>query len=174
MNFSGSVAELVDRKVLQARSTGRLAVYVGSSPTAASTLRGRSVRIMIIMVPTSLGELVDKITILEIKSERIKDTAKLANIRAELNLLLSILSSATNEHAFSELRARLKSVNEKLWIVEDSLRDYERTKDFGRNFVELARSVYFTNDERANLKKTINVLSGSIVVEEKSYRPYEN
>lgn len=172
-SLSGSVAELVDRKVLQARSTGRSGVYVGSSPTTASTLRGRSA-IMHVMIPASIGELIDKITILEIKSERIEDSAKLANVRAELNALLSVLSNATDPQQFADLRNRLRAINEELWLVEDELRDHEREKNFDPRFIELARTVYFTNDRRAAVKKEINVLCGSTIVEEKSYRPYEN
>ncbi|MCA9120933.1 MAG: glycosyltransferase family protein [Planctomycetaceae bacterium] len=120
------------------------------------------------------GELIDKITILEIKLERITDTSKLANVRVELNTLESARDSTLI--ASSELDAltqQLKSVNEQLWDIEDSIRDCEREKDFGAKFIELARAVYKTNDKRAALKRDVNTLLGSHLVEEKSYSEYE-
>jgi hypothetical protein len=126
-----------------------------------------------ILVEIPAGELIDKITILEIKAERIADAAKLANIRAELATLAETRDRfMPPSSALSDLSAKLKAVNEKLWVVEDDIRDCERAKDFGAKFVELARAVYVTNDERANLKREINLLMGSRLIEEKSYAPY--
>ncbi len=125
-----------------------------------------------IEVPVAWGELVDKITILEIKSERIADPAKLANVRAELHLLRERLGSVEADPAVSRLHAALRQVNETLWRIEDDIRDCERDGDFGAKFVELARSVYRTNDRRAELKREINLALGSAILEEKSYKPY--
>ena len=119
------------------------------------------------------GELIDKITILEIKSERIPDADKLENVRAELETLAAARDAtlpASDE--LDRLTAELKRVNEALWVIEDDIRDCERTGDFGERFVELARSVYRTNDVRADLKRQINLALGSRLVEEKSYQPY--
>lgn len=125
-----------------------------------------------VMAPVSPGELLDKITILEIKAERIEDAQKNANVRVELNLLNAIWASDVPDVDVADERAALKAVNEKLWEIEDDIRDEERAKRFGERFVELARSVYFTNDERARLKKVINTKMGSQIVEEKSYSDY--
>ncbi|MBF0270004.1 MAG: hypothetical protein HQL44_15580 [Alphaproteobacteria bacterium] len=126
-----------------------------------------------ILVEIPAGELIDKITILEIKSERISDAQKLSNIRAELQTLAATRDQAMAPSAdLSGLSAKLKAVNEKLWVIEDEIRDCERARDFGAKFVELARAVYVTNDERANLKREINLLLGSRLIEEKSYAPY--
>lgn len=126
-----------------------------------------------ILVEIPVGELIDKITILEIKAERIADDGKLANIRAELSTLAKTRDEALPASvALSDLTAKLKAINEKLWVIEDDIRDCERAKDFGPKFVELARAVYFSNDERARLKRDINQLLGSRLVEEKSYAPY--
>jgi len=126
-----------------------------------------------LLVPISPGELIDKITILEIKSERIQDAAKLHNVRTELVLLTDTWKaspfSATDINAdWSALR----EVNAKLWDIEDDIRDKERAGDFGRGFIELARAVYFTNDVRAAIKRRINTALGSVLVEEKSYSDY--
>ena len=119
------------------------------------------------------GELIDKITILEIKSERIADPAKLANVRVELETLTARRSAALpTSDELDGLGAELKVVNERLWVIEDEIRDCERASDFGPRFVELARAVYRTNDIRADLKRQINTLLGSRLVEEKSYQPY--
>lgn len=133
---------------------------------------------MAIQVPVSWGELIDKIAILEIKSERISDAAKLTNVRTELTALAGVRDG--NLPADRKVLARLatltadiKIVNEALWVIEDDIRDCERDKDFGPRFVELARSVYKTNDKRAALKRDINTLLGSELVEEKSYQSYE-
>ena len=126
-----------------------------------------------ISVPISPGELLDKITILRIKSARMQDAAKLANVRRELGLLeqtwLGVLPAGLDLQAEEQA---LEAVNARLWDVEDLLRDQEAEKRFDAKFVELARAVYFTNDERAAIKKRINIKLGSVLVEEKSYRPY--
>ena len=119
------------------------------------------------------GELIDKITILEIKAERITDPAKLANVRLELDTLAAVRDAALpGSSDLDRLTDDLKQVNEALWVIEDDIRNCERIGDFGERFVELARSVYRTNDVRADLKRQINVLLGSRLVEEKSYQPY--
>jgi len=124
-------------------------------------------------VPLSVGELLDKITILEIKSEKITDKSKLKNINNELNLLNSLISSKINmTKELTNLISNLKSVNLELWQIEDDIRDKERDKVFDDSFVQLARSVYITNDKRAKLKYDINALLGSELVEEKSYSGY--
>ena len=115
----------------------------------------------------------DKITILQIKADRIDDAAKLANVRRELQALQDSSAAAVPASAeLDQLVAELKTVNEALWVIEDDIRDCERTGDFGPRFIALARSVYKTNDRRAQLKRRINLLLGSSLVEEKSYRPY--
>ncbi|MBL8570298.1 MAG: hypothetical protein JNK84_14610 [Phreatobacter sp.] len=127
---------------------------------------------IVLMVPASAGELIDKITILRIKSERISDSAKLANVRKELVALEQVLS-AHFPAAGADLRAsilELQAINERLWTIEDDIRDCERMGDFGASFVALARAVYLTNDERARVKRAINTAVGSAFVEEKSYR----
>lgn len=124
-----------------------------------------------VMAPVSPGELLDKITILEIKAERISDPQKNANVQVELDLLNTIWAGIPEVDVDTERNA-LKSVNEKLWVIEDDIRDEERAKRFGERFVELARAVYVTNDERARLKKVINTKMGSAIVEEKSYSDY--
>jgi phosphate uptake regulator len=126
-----------------------------------------------IVVPVSYGELLDKISILQIKSERITDAAKLANVRTELDAL----ASTWQQHPaagrdVSALRDELKAVNERLWDIEDAVRLKEKDQAFDAQFVELARSVYLQNDERARIKKAINLVLGSGYVEEKSYRDY--
>lgn len=128
---------------------------------------------MLIQTPVSWGELLDKITILMIKSERISDSAKLLNIRRELEELEKTRdAAATLPEEAKAVFADLKRVNEKLWVIEDDIRDCERQKDFGAKFIELARAVYFTNDERFRLKRELNDLMGSALVEEKSYAAY--
>lgn len=128
---------------------------------------------MPIMVEIAPGELIDKITILEIKLENIRDEAKLSNIRREHAILTDVLFrevAATDELA--RLTAALKGVNAELWRIEDAIRDQERAKTFGAEFVALARSVYRTNDSRAALKREINDLLRSEIIEEKSYAAY--
>jgi hypothetical protein len=125
-----------------------------------------------IEVPVSWGELVDKITILQIKSERMKDEAKLQNVRKELGLLKERLGSNTSDAEMARLTAALYEVNAALWDIENDIRECEDAADFGDKFVSLARSVYITNDKRAELKRQINMAMGSDLVEEKSYRSY--
>ncbi|MDN6319337.1 MAG: DUF6165 family protein [Marinobacter sp.] len=127
----------------------------------------------VIKVPVSFGEVLDKITILEIKSERIKDEAKVRNVQLELNELSATWNDAVKDQsAIADLRKQLKAVNEELWVIEDDIRDEEAAQDFGSRFIELARAVYVTNDKRAALKKDINLALGSRFVEEKSYQDY--
>ncbi len=126
-----------------------------------------------ISVEISPGELVDKITILEIKLERIDDPAKLKNIELELNILNQARAEAMPPSAgLDGLTAGLKEINGELWEIEDDIRERERDRDFGPAFVELARAVYHSNDKRADLKRRINELLGSRLVEEKSYAAY--
>jgi hypothetical protein len=128
-------------------------------------------RPLLIEVPA--GELIDKITILEIKAERIADPEKLRHVRAELAALTAVRDAALPASPeLATLAAQLKAVNEALWQVEDAVRACERRQDFGPRFVELARSVYRHNDRRAALKRAVNELLGSRLVEEKSYAPY--
>jgi hypothetical protein len=127
---------------------------------------------MEILVPTAAGELVDKITILEIKCERIADAAKRANVARELEALSRIAAKLPWTAELKDLKARLKSVNEAIWEIEDKVREAERARRFDAAFVALARSVYQTNDARAALKREINLLLGSAIIEEKSYEPY--
>ena len=126
-----------------------------------------------VTIPVSPGELIDKITILEIKAERIADPAKLVNVRHQLTLLQGVRDQALAAGAkLTELADALRSVNGVLWDVEDDIRACEAAKDFGNRFVELARSVYRTNDRRAALKKEIDELFGSAITDEKSYEDY--
>jgi uncharacterized protein YukE len=126
-----------------------------------------------IQVPVSPGEVLDKITILEIKSERMTDPAKVANVRVELALLQETWSRAVKEDdVVRDLHAQLKEINEALWEIEDDIRDKERVKEFDQRFIELARSVYFTNDRRSQVKKKLNLHLGSQIIEEKSYQDY--
>ena len=126
-----------------------------------------------ILVEIAPGELIDKITILEIKSERIADAGKLKNVRVELDVLAAARDAAMAASAeLAKLTAQLKQVNEALWEIEDAIRDCERGQDFGPKFIELARSVYHSNDRRAALKRQINELLGSKLIEEKSYAAY--
>ena len=127
-----------------------------------------------IQIPVSPGELLDKITILQIKAERIEDPSKVKNVKAELDLLLNIWAqTVTNDAEIEALTKELMSINKKLWIIEDDIRDEERNKKFGERFVELARSVYIVNDDRANAKKKVNLYLNSSIVEEKSYQDYK-
>jgi len=126
-----------------------------------------------ILVPVSFGELLDKIAILQIKSERMADAAKLANVRRELAALEATWSAhPASRTDIAGLRDALKAVNERLWVIEDDIRRQEKAQDFGPEFVRLARAVYFENDERARIKKDINLALGSAYVEEKSYEDY--
>jgi hypothetical protein len=126
----------------------------------------------ILLIPGSAGELFDKISILEIKSDRIADETKQAFVRAELDLLLDVAGTCPAPSGDpSAVRTELKRVNEALWEIEDAIRDCEREQDFGPRFIALARSVYKTNDRRAELKRILNTLYGSAIVEQKSYAP---
>ena len=126
-----------------------------------------------ILVPVSFGELLDKIAILQIKSERMSDPAKLANVRNELSALDATWSKhAASAQDIDALRADLKAVNERLWVIEDDIRLQEKAQAFDAEFVRLARAVYFENDIRARIKKDINLALGSSYVEEKSYQDY--
>jgi len=124
-------------------------------------------------VPIGPGELVDKITILEIKASHLSSPQKLANVRAELKALATARDAVVPASpALHELTAALKGVNAALWRIEDEIRDCERAGDFGATFIALARSVYRTNDERAAIKRRINQLLDAEIVEEKSYAAY--
>jgi uncharacterized protein DUF6165 len=126
-----------------------------------------------LQAPLSVGELIDKITILEIKSERIADAGKLANIRHELTLLRGLQAHAGLTGArMDAFAAELKAVNVALWEIEDAIREQEAAADFGARFVELARAVYRNNDRRAAIKRAINLGFGSEIVEEKSYKGF--
>jgi len=126
-----------------------------------------------ISVEISPGELLDKISILEIKLERIEDPQKLKNIQVEFDTLTQSRNNAiVNSNEIMELYDKLKSINEELWEIEDDIRDCERAKDFGETFVKLARAVYFTNDKRSDVKREINESLGSGLIEEKSYAAY--
>ena len=126
-----------------------------------------------ILVPVSFGELLDKIAILQIKSERMIDPDKLANVRNELDALNATWGAhPAAQQDIAALRAELKAVNERLWVIEDDIRLKERAQAFDADFVRLARSVYFENDTRARVKKDINLALGSAYVEEKSYQDY--
>jgi|SRR5271165_216533 len=122
------------------------------------------------LVPVAIGELIDKITILEIKAERITDPAKLRNIQRELSQLLPLWNRRREAGPVLDALAReLKKINEVLWTIEDDIRECESRQEFGARFIELARAVYRNNDRRAALKRKINELSGSTITEEKSY-----
>ena len=130
--------------------------------------------VSLIEVPVSYGELIDKITILEIKSERIGDPEKLINIDRELQLLTQTWkNSAAARHDIADARARLKEINEKLWEIEDQIRLKESARSFDEQFITLARDVYYTNDIRSRIKREINLALGSELVEEKSYQDYQ-
>lgn len=127
-----------------------------------------------ILVPVSFGELLDKIAILQIKSERMQDEAKLQNVRAELSALEKTwMAHPAAGKDIVQLRAALKAVNERLWVIEDDIRLKEKAQAFDDAFIKLARSVYVENDERARIKKDINLALGSTYVEEKSYEDYK-
>ena len=126
---------------------------------------------MIILAPISVGELVDKITILLIKQERISTPAKLTNINAELNELTKILDTLSNDHfdSIANLFIQLKEVNNELWDIENYKRACESTENFDLIFIDAARNVYLKNDQRAKIKREINILTGSSIVEEKQH-----
>jgi len=127
-----------------------------------------------VSTPMSVGELLDKITILEIKAQKIKDQDKLKNINHELQLLTKTWQQTDLICAKTdELKQALKTVNLRLWKIEDDIRIFEKNKNFTDEFVQLARSVYYENDERASIKKQINEVTGSELTEEKSYKSYK-
>ncbi|MFT5540495.1 MAG: hypothetical protein ACI82H_002027 [Alphaproteobacteria bacterium] len=126
-----------------------------------------------ITIHISPGEVLDRLTILEIKSERMTDAAKLANVRHELEELAAVVAKTVPiRNDIRALHVELKTINAKLWEIEDEIRDCERGKDFGEKFVALARAVYITNDERSRVKRSINEALGAGLIEEKSYQPY--
>jgi len=128
---------------------------------------------MEITTPISAGELLDKITILKIKAEKLSDADKLQNVQAELSALNEVANAAFDYDApLTTLVDALQDINGQLWVIEDDIRDCERAGNFGDEFIRLARAVYVSNDERARLKKEINVLLGSALIEEKSYQAY--
>ncbi len=128
---------------------------------------------MSIKIELSVGELLDKITILQIKTERIDDVSKLENINKELKVLLSLWGeSPYSRHDLDAETKELKTINEELWDIEDKIRDKEREQVFDQGFISLARAVYFTNDKRADIKRKINSKTGSELIEEKSYSDY--
>lgn len=126
---------------------------------------------MQVVAPVSWGELIDKITILEIKLEKLKPGAQRDNVKREHDALVAVRDRHA-QGSWQAAAAELKSINEILWQVEDDIRDCERDKDFGAKFVELARSVYKTNDKRAAVKRRLNEAMGSELVEEKLYKAY--
>ena len=127
---------------------------------------------MIINTPVSLGELVDKISILHIKNINIKDDKKLKLIREELELLNQTLNKHIKKNDIQNYLDSLIEINSKLWVIEDDIRDCERKKKFDQTFIDLARSVYFTNDKRSEVKLEINKKFGSKIIEVKSYEEY--
>ena len=127
---------------------------------------------MIISTPVSLGELVDKISILHIKNINIKDDEKLKLIKEELELLNQTLNKHIKKNDIQNYLDSLIEINSKLWVIEDDIRDCERNKKFDQNFIDLARSVYFTNDKRSEVKLEINKKFGSKIIEVKSYEEY--
>ena len=127
---------------------------------------------MIINTPVSLGELVDKISILHIKNINVKDDEKLKLIREELELLNQTLNKHINKNDIQKYLDSLIEINSKLWVIEDDIRDCERNKKFDQTSIDLARSVYFTNDKRSEVKLEINKKFGSKIIEVKSYEEY--
>ena len=124
-------------------------------------------------VPVSVGEVLDKITILQIKLAHISDAGKLINVQNELDALLPLVSGDLFKNSqMQRLIAELKAVNETLWNIEDDIREKEGAKNFDNEFIRLARAVYVTNDKRAAIKKKINLMTGSSLIEEKSYESY--
>lgn len=147
---------------------GKTYLFTIAFLSSFSTIASKQVQAAI-----SLGELVDKITILTIKTERISDSEKLKNVLTELQLLQQLFNNHIGNHPdIAQLMTELKTTNEKLWDIEDLIRAKERTKDFGDEFIQLARSVYITNDKRCSLKRKIDTILGSEILEEKSYEAY--
>ncbi|HUG70243.1 MAG TPA: DUF6165 family protein [Pirellulaceae bacterium] len=163
------MAEALQRRLSAASDSAENCLASDQPPIAKRAAATATVKVDI-----APGELIDKITILEIKTERIADPAKLANVRIELEALEHARdASLASSPELDDLAVRLKAINEQLWDIEDHIRDCEREKDFDEKFVELARSVYKSNDKRAALKREVNLLLGSHLVEEKSYSEYE-
>lgn len=127
---------------------------------------------MLVKIPVSAGELIDKITILEIKEQRLTSPQAVSNVRRELASLNRVIEDLQKPAEFDELKRKLRSTNEILWESEDQIRAKEAARSFDRRFIELARSIYFNNDERARIKCRINELLSSEFVEEKQYFPY--
>jgi len=126
-----------------------------------------------ILIPVSPGELLDKITILQIKSQRISDKDKLVNVLKELDILNEIWSKiVSDDPTIEQMTKELITINQSLWDIENDIRDEEKHRNFGERFIELARSVYITNDKRADMKKKVNIYLGSKIIEEKSYQDY--
>lgn len=129
-------------------------------------------------IEVSNGEIIDKYTILEIKLSQIKDSNKLKNIQNEYDVLTpdvkSIYETCSDEDHLKKLHNDLLTINKKLWDIEDDIRECERSQDFGQKFIDLARAVYYTNDDRSDVKKAINIFTGSDLVEEKSYEDYKS
>lgn len=128
-----------------------------------------------VMAEVAIGELVDKITILKLKQQHVTDPAKLENINHELTSLTQTYDEAVPNRSatIQKLEQNLLAANQKLWVVEDDIRDCEANKDFGPKFIELSRSVYMTNDERCRIKRELNLALGSTIIEEKSYKEYQ-
>jgi len=122
-------------------------------------------------IEVSNGEIVDKLTIIEIKLKHIKDTDKRKNLQAEYNVLNEAVAKIIDKN--HEYYKELLKINQELWDIEDHIRDLEREKDFGDDYIQTARSVYFTNDRRSDVKRSINEMTGSNLVEEKSYEKYD-
>jgi hypothetical protein len=129
-------------------------------------------------IEVSNGEIIDKYTILEIKLSKIKETKKLVNIQREHDTLTpdvkNMYAEAKDKNHLKGLQNNLLEVNKKLWKIEDDIRECERANDFGQTFIDLARAVYYVNDDRSDVKKEINVYTGSDLVEEKSYEEYKS
>jgi len=134
-------------------------------------LSGKTFNTQIMKIEVSNGEITDKLTIIEIKLERISDEAKLVNLRNEYKVLNEAVSQIIDKN--DPLYKELYDINCELWDIEDHIRDLERNKDFGQDFVETARAVYFTNDKRSDVKRRINEKTGSNLIEEKSYEDYQ-
>jgi len=125
------------------------------------------------LVPVSNGELMDKYSILLIKKEFIKDNEKLNKVQIEIDYLEPFIQKLKNAYEVKELFNKLISINKELWNIEDSIRIKEKNQEFDDEFIQIARSVYFTNDKRANVKNEINKISGSDIFEVKSYEKYD-
>jgi len=173
--FQRMASEVAKRQKINVPAERGMESRAGWQEAAERETTRRSImnRSATIAVEVSPGELIDKITILEIKSERMSDLEKLKNVRTELATLIACRDRAIPPSTkLDELTRSLKDVNEALWQIEDEIRDCERNGDFGAKFVELARSVYRSNDRRSTVKRQINELLGSSLIEEKSYAPY--